>query len=373
MSTLAAARADNFYYPPEWTPDKGGLNKFQGQHPLRERAKKIDQGILVIRFEMPFNVWCLGCQAMIGKGVRFNAEKKAVGNYFSTKIWSFKMKSACCQHEIEIQTDPKNCAYIVKEETYDAAEAETVLLPDQDDRQKLADPFYKLEHAGEDAARARQVAPRLTRLKDSTDARHADNYDRNRILRAQLRAQKRRVAEEEAEARRRGLGIRLLPESQEDAAAASRVDFHPKFRTNLLNKRAAISASSIFSGALPSGGRPSVAAPRAAAGVHRRERGKEGEKEENKKRERLSGGVGLRQVTGQKRKLEQDATRSCQVADHERKLELVAKRRRIDSAGALALVGGAMCVSSKTRDEQLARTKQSIFVKPTAIVAKSVV
>ena len=27
MSTLAAARADNFYYPPEWDPSKGGLNK----------------------------------------------------------------------------------------------------------------------------------------------------------------------------------------------------------------------------------------------------------------------------------------------------------------------------------------------------------
>ena len=50
MSTLAAARADNFYFPPEWDPKKGSMNKQQGQHPLRERAKKIDQGILVIRY-----------------------------------------------------------------------------------------------------------------------------------------------------------------------------------------------------------------------------------------------------------------------------------------------------------------------------------
>lgn len=27
MSTLAAARADNFYYPPGWDPSKGNLNK----------------------------------------------------------------------------------------------------------------------------------------------------------------------------------------------------------------------------------------------------------------------------------------------------------------------------------------------------------
>ena len=142
--------------------------------------------VRVCRFEMPYHIWCGGCEAMIAKGVRFNAEKKQVGNYFSTKvgapqhlycifylrrfkllcipqrptaapiselagqstcclslsptracymrplllpgskiiprhlcvvavlqIWSFKMKAACCQHEIEIQTDPKACAYVV--------------------------------------------------------------------------------------------------------------------------------------------------------------------------------------------------------------------------------------------------------------------
>ncbi len=127
MSSLAAARADNFYYPPQYDPSKGSLNKvsfilhirtcafcfrtseklvdsickvgrrqanlsasphrqssqrmcanaqFNGQHPLRDRAKKLGEGILIIRFEMPFNVWCGKCNHLIGKGVRFNAEKK---------------------------------------------------------------------------------------------------------------------------------------------------------------------------------------------------------------------------------------------------------------------------------------------------------
>jgi hypothetical protein len=35
---------------------------------------------------MPYNIWCGGCQSMIAKGVRFNAEKKQVGNYYSTKV-----------------------------------------------------------------------------------------------------------------------------------------------------------------------------------------------------------------------------------------------------------------------------------------------
>jgi Saf4/Yju2 protein len=43
------------------------LVQFQGQHPLRDRARKLDQGILIIRFEMPFNVWCEGCNHLIGK------------------------------------------------------------------------------------------------------------------------------------------------------------------------------------------------------------------------------------------------------------------------------------------------------------------
>lgn len=253
MSTLAAARADNFYYPPEWTPDQGSLNKFQGQHPLRERARKIDQGILVIRFEMPFNIWCGGCNAMIAKGVRFNAEKKQVGNYYSTKIWSFKMKTACCRHEIEIHTDPKNCEYVIvsgadkKTETYDEVDAGTVLLPGDDEKANIVDPFSRLEHMGEDAAKGKKAESALIRLQRSSDLKHGDNYSMNKALRAKLREQKRRVAAEEEEARSKGLGIRLLPSIEEDARVASNVQFARKFELNRRNKRAAIMSSSIFS------------------------------------------------------------------------------------------------------------------------------
>jgi len=33
---------------------QGGLNKFHGQHALRERARKLDQGILIIRYALWF-------------------------------------------------------------------------------------------------------------------------------------------------------------------------------------------------------------------------------------------------------------------------------------------------------------------------------
>lgn len=62
---------------------------------------------------MPFNVWCAGCNHLVGKGVRFNAEKQEIGKYHSTKIWSFVMRAPCCQQRIEVQTDPKNAEYKV--------------------------------------------------------------------------------------------------------------------------------------------------------------------------------------------------------------------------------------------------------------------
>lgn len=253
MSSLAAARADNFYYPPEWTPQQGSLNKFHGQHALRERARKIDQGILIIRFEMPFNIWCGGCQSMIAKGVRFNAEKKQVGNYYSTKIWSFTMKAACCKQEIVIHTDPKNCEYVIisgaerKNEEFDAEDAETLVLPADEERGKLADPFYRLEHEGEDLQKGKKAEPFLVRLQRSSDLKHADDYSRNRSLRAEIRSQKKRVAEETAHSRKRGLGIRLLPVSKEDTEMAAKVKFSSRFEMNRRDKRAAINASSIFS------------------------------------------------------------------------------------------------------------------------------
>lgn len=253
MSSLAAARADNFYYPPEWTPNQGSLNKFHGQHALRERARKIDQGILIIRFEMPFNIWCGGCNSMIAKGVRFNAEKKQVGNYYSTKIWNFTMKSACCKHEIVIQTDPKNTEYVIisgatrKTEEFDIEDAETFELPADEERGKLADPFYRLEHQEQDLKKKKEAEPVLVRLQKFSDARHSDDYALNKALRAQLRGQKKRVAEEEASSRKMGLSMRILPASKEDSAAAAGVKFSSKFEKNKKDKRALINAASIFS------------------------------------------------------------------------------------------------------------------------------
>ena len=54
------------------------------------------------------------CNNHIGMGVRYNAEKKKIGAYFSTPIFSFRCKCHLCDGWFEIQTDPKvRCALCI--------------------------------------------------------------------------------------------------------------------------------------------------------------------------------------------------------------------------------------------------------------------
>lgn len=128
---MGERKGTNMWYPPDYDPRKGGLNKSQGTHALRERAKKLHLGILVIRFEMPYNIWCEGCGNHVGMGVRYNAEKKKVGAlrgqprgglsqmlplfqvgmYYTTPIFLFRMKCHLCDNHFEIKTDPANLVW----------------------------------------------------------------------------------------------------------------------------------------------------------------------------------------------------------------------------------------------------------------------
>lgn len=284
MSSLAAARADNFYYPPGFDPNKHkSLNKYNGQHPLRERARKIDQGILVIRFEVPFNLFCSKCGEMIGKGVRFNAEKKQVGNYYSTKIWSFSMRHHCGS-KIVIQTDPKNAEYLVQEgarrkaEEYTAEDAAVEELADEEERSKLAaDPLYRLEHQHEEKQRVVPVMKQLSALRDLKDSTFGDDMARNRELRAQFRKRKKQDAEVDAKRKSLGLadGIKLLPEAETDELAATVAFFRndSQFKNNQRSKRRQIMSESIFTGEGGASSNPSTSdrtGSAAAAAAHSR-------------------------------------------------------------------------------------------------------
>lgn len=103
---MGERKGTNKYYPPDYDPKKGGLNKFLGTHALRERARKVHMGIIIIRFEMPYNIWCDGCNNHIGMGVRYNAEKTKIGMYYTTPVYQFRMKCHLCDNHFEIKTDP---------------------------------------------------------------------------------------------------------------------------------------------------------------------------------------------------------------------------------------------------------------------------
>jgi len=225
---MAERKATNKYYPPEWDPSKGSINTFRGQHPLRERARKLkSEGILVVRFEMPFNIWCGGCKAHIGRGVRYNAEKKQVGMYHSTKILQFRMKCHLCSNYICVETDPANSDYVVTEggqrkvEEWSAEDTGVVNLEGlSEEQQKMAeDPFYKLEHEQKDQKKAEEAAPVLDQLIDLRDTRK-DDYKLSQSLRKSFRDKKKTDKDEREKLEKKGIYIPLLAEDNEDKEKA---------------------------------------------------------------------------------------------------------------------------------------------------------
>ncbi|XP_060710831.1 probable splicing factor YJU2B [Hemiscyllium ocellatum] len=227
----------NKYYPPDFDPAKhGSLNKYRNSHPLRERARKLSQGILIIRFEMPYNIWCDGCGKHIGMGVRYNAEKKKVGNYYTTPIYRFRMKCHLCVNHIEMQTDPANCDYVIvsgarrKEERWDMKDNEQILTTEHEEKKKLeTDAMYKLEHGVSDQEKLKIAIPTLSDIQEMQNA-WKDDFAMNSMLRKKFRDEKKvlKEVEEKDEALRNkaSLSIPLVQESEDDKHLASLLKFH---------------------------------------------------------------------------------------------------------------------------------------------------
>jgi len=228
----------NKYYPPDYDPKMGSINAYHGTHALRERANKLHLGILIIRFEMPYNIWCDGCKNHIGMGVRYNSEKKKVGMYYTTPVYQFRMKCHLCPNYIEMKTDPGNLDYLIvsgarrQERRWDPLENEQVVPEEKSVSQKLAtDAMFKLEHGEKDSAKSKQAAPIIDRLQDHRD-RWKDDYSANRLLRDQFRAQKKdlkeKAAADSALLNKSSLNITLLPQSEEDLKIASLLQLNSK-------------------------------------------------------------------------------------------------------------------------------------------------
>ncbi|GJE85587.1 DUF572-domain-containing protein [Phanerochaete sordida] len=197
----------NKYYPPDYDPDKHtSLNAYRGKHALGDRARKIDQGILITRFELPFNIWCGTCNNHIGMGVRYNAEKKKIGNYYSTPIYSFRCKCHLCDGWFEIHTDPKNTRYVVvsgarqKDEEWDPEENGGFAVHDTEGKQSTEDPLAALEKSTAAQNHMNQVqVPRIEALQDLADHYGSDPYALSRKVRKRFREEKKVEKEKQAE------------------------------------------------------------------------------------------------------------------------------------------------------------------------------
>ncbi|KAJ5168869.1 Coiled-coil domain-containing protein [Penicillium canariense] len=222
-------------------PDQEGVtsaNKLAGKHPLGARARHLHTtGALIVRFEMPFAVWCTTCkpnETIIGQGVRFNAEKKKIGNYYSTPIYSFRMKHTTCGGWIEIRTDPQNTAYVVveggrKRDTGEDKELQPgeIIIRRQDPAEK--DPFAKLEGKAEDKRRAQTETSRILELQERQSRDWDDPYENSKRLRRTFRAERKGLerleANREALKDKMSLGFDLVDETEEDRQRAGMVDF----------------------------------------------------------------------------------------------------------------------------------------------------
>lgn len=263
---MGERKGQNKYYPPDYDPKAGGLNKFLGTHALRERAKKIHLGIIIIRFEMPYNIWCDGCKNHIGMGVRYNAEKTKVGMYYSTPLYQFRMKCHLCDNYIVIKTDPGNLDYEIvsgarrQEGRWDPAENGQIVADTKETQRRLFDdPMYKLEHVANDAKKCDDAKPRLYKLYERNHYVWDDDYMANSKLRAEFRVKKKELKQEAERDQqllaKSSLDIELLPETDQDARLAAMMRLHSakteaehekERRTDLMN-RPALPSSTITS------------------------------------------------------------------------------------------------------------------------------
>ena len=232
MSSVAAVQADGYYHAPDWDPQKESRRK----HHKSKGSNQYEQ-YGVIRFELPYNAWCLGCERHLGRGTRFNAKKGKEGKYFTTQIWSFAMKCPTCPQRFVIETDPKNADYAfksgikrneahvehVREDQRTTTEG-TLALDSDATRTRLAkDPIFRLEKAADDAriATARQTT--LERLSSLSSANHRDDYAMNRALRRTNRARRVEAKRLLSDGKACGLPYALPATSEADRRAAGAV------------------------------------------------------------------------------------------------------------------------------------------------------
>lgn len=257
MSSLAASRSDNFYFPPEYDGRvHGGVSKFNNPN-YRGHNQYEKSGI--VRFELPFDGWCLGCKRHMCKGLRFNAKKDKAGKYLSTTIFSFAMKCPSCPQEFVIKTDPQNMTYDFSvglrkmNQDFEAGDEDSIvkLLPEETKKQLEDDAIFRLAYEKEALTVAEASKKRLSSLLDLNEKTKKSDYDLNCILRKKNRTSRTRSKELKEEGQIRfGLSIPLVEPDAADTLEAKGIKFKPRhngsFGSSERAKMTAIRAQSLF-------------------------------------------------------------------------------------------------------------------------------
>eukprot|EP00557_Chaetoceros_sp_GSL56_P004786 CAMPEP_0176489604 /NCGR_PEP_ID=MMETSP0200_2-20121128/7386_1 /TAXON_ID=947934 /ORGANISM="Chaetoceros sp., Strain GSL56" /LENGTH=365 /DNA_ID=CAMNT_0017886775 /DNA_START=77 /DNA_END=1174 /DNA_ORIENTATION=- len=139
MSSLKATQSDGYYIPPDYINSGAYKNKSLNQY---QNSKGHNQYLQnnIVRFELPYDGFCLNeqCRCHVAKGTRFNAQKEHFGDYYSSKLWEFRMKCRQCSNAFIIRTNVANRCFDYidgikkKQEEFDTVQAQSLGVIDTD-------------------------------------------------------------------------------------------------------------------------------------------------------------------------------------------------------------------------------------------------
>ncbi len=239
MSSLAASQADGYYIPPEYDgkKQKVGISKFNAN----SKGSSAFARFGTVRFELPFDSWCLKCDAHMNRGLRFNAKKVKAGKYFSTNIFSFSMNCATCKGEFVIRTDPANADYEfvsgIKKQEYEfegkgeknegddehVGSSSSISVIDNSIAKLNANernPMAIMERNNEQKRVVDLHAERMTRLMDLKDATAKHDFIANASLRKKNRQRRTSANLAIKEGKKRGIGVPLAELQHSDTLQA---------------------------------------------------------------------------------------------------------------------------------------------------------
>jgi len=247
MSSLAATQADGYYIPPDYHNSGAYKKKSVSQFNNKSkglRAKGHNQYLQrsVCRFELPFDGFCTKCDAIVGKGTRFNAHKAHVDDYFTTKIYEFTTNCrACGDCEFKIRTNPKEQTFDYvsgmrkKVEEFDTKEAGTHGVIDTefgngvhqyrdgklDATDKKASTLNALERSASGYRKSMTETEHMESLMQ-LNSKMLEDSDANAAIRASFRKDRKAKKHRLGEATRMGLGrgIELSGETESDKVTA---------------------------------------------------------------------------------------------------------------------------------------------------------